>query len=210
MGYMGKITTERLPLEVSRVYINEFQKDFTLTAELKQTVISTVTYPPKKSVSHSRQDNPFDLSLFNPSLYEEKVFSRSKVYVAFIEVPLEFDTVEKVREYFKKYPNAIVYKVLSNYPILTEEQDFSLTATEDALLRQEKLDIIANRQLFARRGMIVLDPNGKPQFIATYLSLEFREDEDLRTKSFDDYYKNRKVRVLLDLAKFNGFKSIKI
>ena len=48
---------------VSRVYKSDFQKDGTLTAELKQT-ISTDSFYPSKSVSNSMQGNIFAMEDF--------------------------------------------------------------------------------------------------------------------------------------------------
>jgi hypothetical protein len=49
-------TTIKGELEISRVYAASYQKEGTLTAEIKQTV-TTKSYYPSKSVSSNFQDN---------------------------------------------------------------------------------------------------------------------------------------------------------
>lgn len=192
----NKIIVTRDKIFVSRIFESKFQKGNTLTAELKQTVHSSITYPPKKSVANKVLDNPF--------LNEEsvgKTFTRSKTFVAFLDVDEDL-SIEDAQKVIDNYPNAIIYKILSNHPILTSSQRLALDSMEDKELRQQRYDLIANRQLIVKKGRIILDSFGKPQYLATFYSNDFKEDEDHRNSNPEDYYKNKYVETHLNLLEF--------
>ncbi len=183
-----EITVEAI--EVSRVYTSNFQKEGTLTAELKQT-IKTKSFYPSKSVRNSLQDNPFGNEEFN---FEEQVFDSSETRVAWIDVPkATFDTVEKVSERMKAIPEATLYRILSNKPSISDAQQAGITSG------QTTLDIIANSQVVRYpkntkvgdvdvSGQIVLDTVGKPQYRGVYYSNTAKSDADMRTTDVSDFY----------------------
>ena len=70
-------------IAVSRVYAANYQKEGTLTAELKQT-ITVDSYYPAKSVSNSFQDSLFPTKAFG---FEEKNYTAEETRVAWIPVP---------------------------------------------------------------------------------------------------------------------------
>lgn len=193
----NKIIVTRDKIVVSRIFESKYQKGSTLTAELKQTVYSSITYPPKKSVANKVLDNPF--------LNQEqgKTFTRSKTFVAFLDVDEDM-SIEEAQKIVDKYPEAVIYKILSNYPILSSSQELSLNSLEDKNERQQRYDLIAIRQLVQRKGRIILDSFGKPQYLATFYSNTFKEDEDYRTSKVGDYYSNNYVESCLDLQKLGN------
>jgi len=187
-------------IEVSRVYAGNYQKEGTLTAELKQT-IETKSFYPSKSVRNSLQDNPFKTEEFG---FEEQVFDAKETRVAWIDVPAkDFDTVEKVAARITAIPEAMLYKVLSNKPSISDAQQAGINAG------QTTLDIIANAQIVRYpkdtkigevdvTGKIVLDVNGKPQYRGIYYSNTAKADIDLRTKDVADFYASPEITAELN------------
>jgi hypothetical protein len=171
------------PIAVSRVYRASYQKDNTMTAELKQTV-TTKSFYPTKSVSNELKDNPFSNAQLGIS--EGEPYVQNETRVTWIEVPLD-STVESVQGKLATLPNANIYKILANKPILSSSQkagiDAGLTST----------DIIADSQAVRyskdhpQAGKLVLH-NGKPQFRVTYFKLEGSPDVDMRTAEIADCY----------------------
>lgn len=193
----NKILVTRDKIIATRIFNSEFQKEGTLTVELKQTVHSSITYPPKKSVSNKVLDNPF----LNEVQEKPKTFTRTKTFVAFLDVDEDYD-IEDIETILNNYPNAVIYKILSNHPILNDNQKAVIDSIEDKDLKQQRFDVIANRQLVVRKGRIILDGYGKPQYLATFYSNTPHEDIDLRTPEQQDYYKNNYVETCLNLLDF--------
>lgn len=171
------------PIIVSRVYKASYQKDNTLTAELKQT-ITTKSYYPTRSVSNELKDNPF--SNVQLGITEGEPYVQNETRVTWIDVPAD-SSVESVQAKLQTLPNANIYKILANKPIISSSQkagiDAKLTTT----------DIIADGQAVRyskdhpQAGKLVLH-NGKPQFRVTYFKLEGSPDVDMRTADPADFY----------------------
>lgn len=197
-------TVKRLPIVVSRVFVGDFQKQGTLTAELKQTVTIKSSYPGKQ-ISNNKQDNIFDINDFG---FETKDYETTRVDVAWLDVPVG-STVESVQTLLdSKFPTAVIYRTMSNKPILHSGQMARLEAEGDkaeALFNQ-----IANRQVLRysdrdeeNAGKLILDTYGKPQYKATYFSRETKEDEDLRNNDPQDFYASPEI--LAELGKTVGY-----
>lgn len=170
-------------LEVTRVYTSDWQKEGTLTAEIKQTVKTTTSYP-SKSVSNNMQDNIFGNNDFG---FETKNFENEEVRVAWIDVPLG-STVESVVAKLNQFPKATLYKVLSNKPILNDSQIYAIA--NDLTTK----DIIGDRQVVRYpknhedAGSLVLDNNGKIQYRVVCFKTTTVEDVDARTSAMEDVY----------------------
>lgn len=170
-------------LEVTRVYTADYQKEGTMTAEIKQTVI-TKSYYPSKSVSSNLQDNPFATSEFG---FSEKEYVAGEKRVAWIDVPVG-STIESVAAKLATLPNATIYKALANKPILSDNQVYAIGAGLTSK------DIIANRQVVRyptghpQAGQIILDPQGKVQYKATYFKTSAVADMDMRNADPIDFY----------------------
>lgn len=180
------------PIMVSRVYQASYQKDNTMTAELKQT-ITTKSYYPTKSVSNELKDNPFSNEQLG--IAEGEPFEAKETRVTWIDVPVD-STVESVQAKLATLPNANIYKILANKPILSSSQqagiDAGLTST----------DVIANSQVVRygknhpEAGKLVLQ-NGKPQYRVTYFKSAGSEDVDMRTADPADFYATAEIKMEL-------------
>jgi hypothetical protein len=168
---------------VSRVYKAAYQKDNTLTAELKQTV-TTKSFYPSKSVSNELKDNPFSNAQLGIS--EGEPYEAKETRVTWIEVPVD-STVESVQAKIATLPNASIYKILANKPILSSTQQAGVNAGLTTT------DIIADGQAVRyskdhlEAGKLVLH-NGKPQFRVTYFKSAGSPDVDMRTADPADFY----------------------
>lgn len=183
------------PILVSRVYESDYQKEGTLTAELKQT-IKTKSFYPTKSVSNSLQANIFQMSDFG---FEEKTFESSETRVTWIDVPVG-STIESVTAKLADFPEAILIKYLANRPILDENQKYAINNPD----LDTNQDTFANRQVVRypigaeNAGEIVLDVNGKVQYRRIAFSTVAATDIDARTVAATDFYASDEVRAELN------------
>lgn len=184
-------------LNVSRVYKSDFQKEGTLTAELKQT-ISTDSFYPSKSVSNSMQGNIFNMEDFG---FTEQKFESSEGRVAWIDVP-EGSTVESVVEKLKAFPDAMLYRVLSNKPILSDADQFAIDNPD---LPDATLDRYANAQAVRfsendpeNAGKLSLDKAGKIQYRRIAFSTSKVEDLDMRTSDPEDFYVSPELKAEIE------------
>lgn len=184
--------TSKGALEVSRVHSTQWQKEGTLTAEIKQTV-TTKSYYPSKSVSNNLKDNPFSTSEFG---FSESEYSSEERRVAWVEAPIG-STVESMEARLATFPEATIYKILANHPILSDNQEYAIEA---GLTSKE---VIADNQVVRygeghpQAGQLILDKVGKPQYKQTFFKRTAKEDEDLRTEDPADFYSTSEVRVEL-------------
>lgn len=175
-------------LEVTRVYKSEWQKEGTLTAEIKQTV-KTSSFYPSKSVSNDMQDNVFVTKDFG---FKDQIFENEETRIAWMDVPAN-STIETVVAQLKQFPNATLYRVLSNKPILTSDQKYAVEA------ELTTVDIIGARQVVrypeshSQAGSLVLDPNGKPQYRQVFFKASAIEDIDSRTAEPSDFYASQEI-----------------
>lgn len=169
-------------LEISRVHATQWQKEGTLTAEIKQTV-TTRSYYPSKSVSNNFQDNPFSTSEFG---FSEKEFVSDSKRVVWVDVPME-STVESVVAKLAALPEATVYRIYANKPIISDNQAYAINAGLTTM------DAIADKQAIrygegdAQAGKLILK-NGKPQYKADFFKSTATADQDLRTEDPADFY----------------------
>ena len=188
----GRKEVSKGALEISRVYAADYQKEGTLTAEIKQT-ITTKSYYPSKSVSNNLQDNPFSTSEFG---FSENEYTAQETRVVWVEVPVG-STVESVAAKLASLPDANIYKMLANKPILSDNQLYAIGA------KLTTKDIIADKQVVRyptghpQAGQIILDPQGKVQYKATYFKTTAMADQDLRTADVNDYYATPNMNVEL-------------
>lgn len=180
------------PVTVDDVYVSDYQKDGTKTAQLRQ-VVTTKAYYPSKQITNSHSDNPFQLSDFG---FEETEFESVESRVAWVDVP---ESASKDDVEGKLSPESTLYRILSNRPIITDSQEHAISSPEIELT----LDDIANKQVVrypkghAQEGQIILDLNGKPQYRAVFFSATAREDEDTRNAVADDFYITDEIRAEL-------------
>lgn len=172
-------TTERFPVKAMKFVNGEFSKEDTNCVLLRQEVLLS-TYYPRRQINNNLKGNPFQFSEFQ---IEELKFESTTYRYTLIEIPLE-KTLEDVNTQLAVYPEAVLYRILSNHPILSDHQEYAL---ESDLITQEQL---ANSQLLreGEKKRLALDKFGKPQYRGVYYSRTKVEDEDRRTPDVKDYY----------------------
>lgn len=204
-----QISIKKGQLTVSRLYVGDYQKEGTQTAELKQ-VVETITSYPSSNVRNDMQDNPFANNDFG---FEKKDFQNTRTDVAWIDVPKGV-TLEQVQAKVA-VEGSTLYRVLSNRPILHSGQQNYInriktevsgkTEEEKSLEVTIMIDKIAERQLVRysdqdaeRAGQLILDGFGKPQYKATFFSSKNKIDEDLRNSDPSDFYASESVKAELN------------
>ena len=178
-------------LEISRVHATQWQKEGTLTAEIKQTV-TTKSYYPSKSVSNNFQDNPFSTSEFG---FTEKEFVSDSKRVVWVDTPLG-STVESVAAKLALLPEATIYRIYANHPIISDNQNYAITAgltTKDAIADKQA---IRYGEGDPQAGRLILK-NGKPQYKADFFKSTATADQDLRTEDPADFYATPTIKVEL-------------
>jgi hypothetical protein len=189
-----RVEVSKGSLEVSRVHATAYQKEGTLTAEIKQTV-TTKSYYPSKSVSNNFQDNPFSTAEFG---FSEKEYATPERRVVWIDVPTG-STVESVVAKLASLPSATIYKILANHPIISDSQAYAIKAGLTSM------EAIADKQAVrypdghAEAGKLILK-NGKPQFKGNFFKATACEDQDLRTADPADFYATPKMKAELSPA----------
>jgi hypothetical protein len=184
-------TVSKGPLEVTRVHATAYQKEGTLTAEIKQT-ITTKSYYPSKSVSNNMQDNPFSTADFG---FSEQEYTSEERRVAWVDVPVG-STVESVVAKLANLPTATIRKVLANKPIITDSQIYAIGAGLTSMEAIADKQVVRYPDNHPQAGQLILN-NGKPQYKATYFKNTAIEDEDLRTADPADFYQTSAMRVEL-------------
>lgn len=168
----GEITLDKL-------YKGDYQKEGTLTAQIRQIVTRKSFYPSKK-VESTMQANIFDNKDFG---FSEQEFESTETRVAWIPVPASITEAEVKAKLAAAYANgATIYRVLSNQPILDENQ---LYAISQGLTTK---DVFANSQVVRypkgdpNAGKIWSDPSGKVQYRRTFFWNSAMDDQDARGK----------------------------
>jgi hypothetical protein len=175
------------PVALRRVYKSDFQKKNTLTAELEQKV-SVISHYPSAQV---KSGGLYDVSDFNIGTTD---FESVETRVCWLDVPdtaTEADVMKKLQALKK----ARIVKVLSNHPILTDNQkngiDRGLTT----------LDVFANRQVVRypedheNSGELILF-NNKPMYKVNVFVAEAAENadmKDMRTADPSDFYASPEI-----------------
>lgn len=186
MSDVKKVITKG-KIEVTRVYASDFQKEGSETAELKQTE-KTVTSYPSKTVTSSLQDNVFGTEEFG---YEDKPYESNRINVAWINVPVG-TTIEQVVARIASKPKASLYRIVSNSPILSDNQEYAINANIATM------DQFADRQVVRHgtddeggawaKGDLVLDNLGRPLYKAVFFSLTEKEDINRCSTDVGDFY----------------------
>jgi len=170
-------------LTVSRVFTNMHQKEGTLTAELRQAV-ETKSFYPSKQIANDMQDNVFAVDDFG---FGEQEFSNTENRVSWIDVPAG-TTVEQVTAKLADNPNAGLYRVLSNHPILTSGQVYAINnqiTTKEAIAESQ---VVRMPEGSPTPGALAPDPNGKPQYRGIFFSIDGKDDNDKRTSDVEDFF----------------------
>lgn len=189
-----QVVKEFMPIVVTEVTTSQFQKPGTKTAILRQTVHKESIYP-SVHISNNKSDMLYAEEAFD---LPTKKFEDTRTRVAFINVPANV-TVEDVQAHLKSCPEAVLYREISNRPILTDMQEQALQMAyerEGKVGKQNLMDSYADKQVLRypadyeeedKAGKLILDKNNKPQYQATFFSKTKKEDVDKRTEAKDDF-----------------------
>lgn len=180
-GVKKQVSVSNITLDKVSVS-GEFQKPGTLTAQIRQLVKTISSYPSKKTGS-DMQANIFSTEEFG---FGTQDFESIENRVAFLLVPegTTEDAVKAKLEAANK-ASACIYRVLSNEPILDENQKYAIAAA----LRTKEM--FANTQVVRYpdtednrvkgvAGKIWTDPQGHVQYRRTFFWNSSKADIDLR------------------------------
>jgi hypothetical protein len=167
----------------------KYQKEGTLTAQLRQVVTTTTKYPSRKLV-HEMQDNPFADQFDVPP--NEWVNEKSRV--AWINVPVGI-SLEEVTE---KVKNGKLVQTTSNSPILTEGQKYAIDNGKKTMDDFAKSQIIQTKN---EDGVleVVKDKEGKFQYkVYNFKMDKSTPDVDLRgtTEEYIPSWINEEIQEL--------------
>ena len=184
----------RSPVQVTQVYKSEFQKPNSLTAELRQEVVTT-SYYPKANMSNSLNDKLFSTEDFG---VKEETYESKEIRVAFLNVPESLDTPEKVQAHLAKFPELCLYRILSNKPILSEED---LRAIEQGFISVDtkaKSQVVRYPDNSETPGMLALTKVGKVQYRRVAISTSFKDDDDQRNDIPEDIFLTEDLKAELN------------
>lgn len=184
----------RSPIQVTQVYKSEFQKPNSLTAELRQEVVTT-SYYPKANMSNSLNDKIFTTKDFG---IDDQTYKSKEIRVAFLNVPESLDTPEKVQAHLAKFPELCLYRILSNKPILSEED---LRAIEQGFISigtKAEAQVVRYPDSSATPGKLALTKAGKVQYRRVAISTSFKDDEDLRNDNPEDTFLTEDLKAELN------------
>lgn len=175
--------TTKGAIKCSRVYDNgEFQKEGTLTAEIKQEVKTVSSYPSKR-VDSNLQSNVFGADDFG---FAPKNFESTETRVAWIPVPTGTtpDAVQAKLDAALK-GGACIYRVLSSAPILDKNQEYAIAQglrTLDQYANSQAVRVPKNDDTVANgtAGKLILDAKGQVQYRKTFFWASAQEDHDVR------------------------------
>ena len=174
--------TAKTPVALRRVYVADFQKEGSKTVELGQEVTTTSFYPSKK-VSSNLQDGLASPAEFG---YAEQAFPNVENRVAWVLVPTAMDDAEIAKRIAADSTNgSCIYRVLSNQPILDENQEYAIEAglrTKDQFADSQVIRYPENNNTIAdgTAGKVVKDGSGKVQYRRTFYSKAPKADIDNR------------------------------
>ena len=117
--------------------------------------------------------------------------------VAWMDIP-QCVTVEALTERLKKFPEATIYKIVDNHPILTDNQKYAINQG----LRN--MEDYANAQVVRHgsddpegkwaAGDLVLDNLGRPVYKATFFSSVKKDDVDRRDSNPLNYLVTEEIQ----------------
>lgn len=166
---MKTVNTTVSPIVVSRVYVSDYQKEGTMTAELKQTIVTNSTYD-------DRKDDGLSDSLFEGIQSQTHKTTETRVYWG--NVPAG-STVETVEEQLRKYPQACLYKILASTPIVSDSEQWGIDKQFTTLESIAERQLVRYPQGHPNAGEPILW-HDKEQYRRICFSLVAREDEDRR------------------------------
>lgn len=173
-------------LKLRRIYTAEFQKEGTVTAEIEQTITTKSFYPSKKIDSNLQNS----LSSAEEFGFSEQMFPSEETRIAWVLEPRNATEASVNAKLAKaNEQGASIYKVLSNQPILDDNQKYAVAQG------LKSLDDFANSQIVRYSegtkdavgtdvgGQLILDKAGNPQYKRTFFWSTPKADVDMRDTS---------------------------
>lgn len=181
---------------LDKVEASQYQKEGTLTAQIRQ-IVTTVSKYPSKQVTSNLQAGLFETPDFG---FEAQDFTNIETRVAWIPVPIS-SKIEEVKAKIDaaNKTGATIYRYLSNRPILDNNQKNAIRIG----LGDVTLDTFANSQIVryptghSQEGQICLDANNKVQYRRTYFWLTPLDDQDIRSTDPADVYLSSEIELEL-------------
>lgn len=158
------------PINLRRIYKADFQKEETLTAELEQEVVTKSFYPSKK-VASDMQSSLFSTEEFG---FSEQEFTSTEKRIAWVLVPPSKSEAEVKAMLVAAAKNgAVIYRVLSNAPVLDENQKYAINAgirTIDDFAKTQVVRVPENEETVANgtANHLLLDKAGNVQYRRTF------------------------------------------
>lgn len=187
-GVVITITKGEITLDKD-LYKSQYQKPKTLTAQVRQVITSSFTYP-ERQIGNNMEDSLFDIGEFG---FEKRTIESHENRIAFLEVPEAF-SVDTVKAMLKTFPNAVLYKVLSNEPILTDNQlraianpDLEVTKDQIANSQAVRYSVGATDKDGNDVGGELILRNGRVQYRAVFFKRTATPDIDDRTTEGEAY-----------------------
>jgi len=178
-------------ITVDKVEATEFQKEGTKTAQLRQ-IVKTKSFYQAKQIETNLQDNMFAPADYDET-FKEQEFNSTENRVAFINVP-EVTSVNDVLSKISEHPEAVLYRILSNHPILTTSQSYAIDQGLTTLEVISESQIVRYGKDHQKEGQLARDSNDKPQYRAIFYSNVAKADEDLRTVEAEDFYVSESIQ----------------
>ena len=188
MSNAQNTTVTRSKISFSRLYKASYQKEGSKTLEVKQLIKTTSHYPSKKYNS-SLQDGLFSESDFGA---ETNTYTQEETRVAWILVP-ENKTETEIKLMINNLPNSCIYKVLSNEPILDENQKQSIATGLKTKADFANAQVVRYGDNHEKAGQLILDTDGNVQYRRTFFSKEVKADEDYR--GIREVYMSREIEM---------------
>lgn len=174
-GVRHEVSKSEITLD--KLYKSNYQKEGTLSAQIRQIVTRKSFYPSKKT-SSSMQANIFDNKDFG---FEEQQFESNETRVAWIPVPENITEAEVKAKLATAHKNgATIYRVLSNQPILDENQKYAIAQGLSTLDTFADAQVVRYPKGNENEGKIWTDPHGKVQYRRTFFWLTPMDDQDAR------------------------------
>ena len=199
---MEQVTGKRVEISkgaisLDKIYKADYQKEGTLSAQIRQEIVTKSFYPSKQTTSNL-QANIFGNEDFG---FAEQEFESKETRVSWIEVPTNA-TEELVKSKLEAaYKNgATLYKILSNHPILTNHQEYSITAGNKTMDDYANSQVVRYPEGHEKAGQVTLDFNGKPQYRRVFYWNTPMDDQDARTNDPNDYYVSAEIAAELQGA----------
>ena len=189
------VTKSALAINLEKgVYEGAYQKEGTKSVELRQEVTTTGHYPSKRAT------NELNGSLFGAADFgfASQELSNTEKRVGWINVPAHV-TLEQVQAAMLAKPEAMLYKVLSNHPILSSDQNYAISTglSSKTLADYSNSQIVRYPASSPLAGQIVLN-NGKVQYRATFFSDVAHADTlDKRTADPADFFASDEIKAEL-------------